>query len=219
MARRISSIFSLGSNSSNASTNDSRPRSTFNPDRIAYDRPPSATLASPKSTPDLRPTTPSQRYQAGQQLDTGRGVSPHDPSRLSPLMSPAPHSSNDANGSFLPALRKPLPHQAGSIDLGRPVSGASGAESRASSRDGSHPNSRPVSPAKLRPTTPTTEQSKLMKKRQWLPGGKSRSDYEDSYKEETAGYGAWNIAYPAQANSYYDLTPLVRFQKVSQGLL
>ena len=206
MARRISSIFSLGSNTSDASASSSRPRSAFNPDQLANNFAPSATLASPKSTPDLRPCTPSSQLPSDHQ---------HDASRLSPMISPALLPANEAGGRSSPRLQKPLPQLAGLSDVERSARRTSEGGSRTSSRDG---NSRAVSPARLTPTTPSAEHSKLSKRRSWIPGGRSRPVSQEVYVEQMPGFDAWNISIRANEHSGYDLRPLAGFQQVRRRL-
>ena len=222
MARRLSSIFSMGSNSSDATSNGSRPRSAFNPDYPASDHLPSAQLTSPKSTPDLRPSTPSSRFQDAQQLYTARRTPPIDTSRPSPrfgpLTSPLPSLEEDGGLPSPLFLRKPVPQQAASPVSSRPVSRNSGPGSSASSRDGTRPQSRTASPAKLRPNTPTSEQSKLSKRRTWLPGSKGKPGSEDSDISGMSGSASWIITPRQQDSLRYDLVPLANFQKVKVSI-
>ena len=218
MARRISSIFSMGSSSSDTNTNSSLPHSTDNPAHAANGRPPSAQLTSARSTPDLRPNTPSSRFQDAQQLHNARRTPPIDTSRLSPRAGPltAPLPSLEEDGGLLSpqVLRKPIPQQAGSPGGSRPVSRNSGPGSSASSRDGTGPDSRRASPARLRPTTPTSEQSKHLKRRTWLPGSRGKSGSEDGNTDGISGSASWIITPQLQDSIRYDLAPLVNFQKV-----
>lgn len=176
MARRISSIFSLGSNSSGTSSNDpkSSPLFSFGD--------PTKEKESPRLdrtfTPDLRPSAPASRFQDVQPYPDARQSPPIDTSRHSPqvqpgLSAPLPPLEEIGGLDMLhpPELRKPLPEQRAGSPIGsrpaskpvsRPTSRGSGFDSRPTSRAGpgrdhSAPHSRAASPSKLRPHTPTSD--------------------------------------------------------------
>lgn len=221
MAKRLSSIFSLGSNNSEASSHSSksRPRSVFTADQVPADHLPSALLTSPRSTPDLRPSTLSSRFQDAQLLQYARRAPPGDPSRLSPHVGPVISSAlpslDEDDGLLAPPFpRKPLPQQTGSPDGSRPVSRSSRPGSRAPSRDGMAPHSRTSSPTKLRLATPTGEQSRLSKRRSWLPGSRGRPEADSAGIDGASGNAAWILTPVTQDKLHYDLTPMINFQKV-----
>jgi len=239
MARRISSIFSLGSNSSDRteSSNDSRLPSSVNPSRPPRDRSP-ATLAA-KSTPELRPTNNLQDLHKNQSSGL---TPPFNPSLLPridddhPLLQPPQHlspypvrsqspsgsrpasvgsrpQSRAGNHDLLahpPALLSPLAIWPDSSGGGRPVNGGSGPGSSAGSHPGSRPSSRPASPIKPRSQTPTTEE-KAGKRRSWLPGRFKAEAQDEGHDTQTSKA---SIITP-QGNIPYDTSPLASLQKVS----
>ena len=226
MARRLSSIFSLGSNNSENSNNSngSRPLSSVNPDRPAREL--SQAQLARRSTPDLRPNTPASRFHDTQHLQAARRTPPLDTSRLSPqvaALNSAPLPALDEDGDLLcpKFLPKPPPQQVTYSPIGsRPASRGSGGTGsrapsrdrfRAPSRDGSAPHSRAASPAKFRPSTPTND-GKLSKRMSWLPG-RGRSESQSS-TNGMPGNSAWIVTPQTQDKLHYDLGPLINFQKV-----
>ncbi len=225
MARRISSIFSLASNSTDRSSNESRLATapSQSPRPSTSSRGPSPATFSQKSTPDLRPITPVP--YSPDDIRNGSTLTPQQyaPQQYTPQQSPYLGASLsptlEDNGALLepPQSLKPLPERPNSTPgsrpgsrpqsrAGRPVSRASN-DNLAASRGGS----RPTSPAKHRPLTPTTE-SKLNKRRSWLPGGRSRSASQGGSEDVGVGQ-AWIIT--PQEKTHYDIHPLIGFHKVS----
>ena len=232
MAKRISSIFSVGSSSSDhtQSSNGSRLSSSIQSSRPR--REPSPAKLVTKSTPELRPTDIVQQPNESRPL----GLNPQGNSFLltpidheqnvlqSPqLLSPIPINETSPNGSRrasissrpttrdgnIEALRqhipilKPLPIRSESPSGIRPFSPGS-----AGSRPGSRPPSRPDSPIKSRPQTPTKEK-RLSRRRSWIPG-KGRTEIQEE-----------QVTYPSQAwvdmpddNVPYDVNPLANLQQV-----
>lgn len=238
MAKRISSLFSLGSNYSDRteSSIDSRLPSSENPSRPP--RRSSMTLAA-KSTPELRPTNRLRRNQSSGVIPPFNpsdlppiddvDALPQPPQLLSPHISqmkpigggrPAslgsrPRTKDDINDSLggPPPLLMPLPIRPGSAGGVRPVSSWGGAGSNAGSRPGSRDPSRPASPARLsRPQTPTGEQ-KLAKRRSWLPG-RFRTDVLNGELDIQKSQAS--VITP-QGKLPYDITPLANFQKVNRS--
>lgn len=240
MAKRLSSLFSLGSNASDRteSSNDSRLPSSENPSRPPRDRS-SATLTA-KSTPELRPTNKLRRNQSSGAIalfnPTDLPRIDDDHSLLQPPQLLSPHTSQakpmggsrpaslgsrprtrddiiDPIGGH-PPLLMPLPIRPVSASGGRPVSSRSGAGSSAGSRPGSRDPSRPASPARLsRPQTPTGEQ-KLAKRRSWLPG-RFKTEVQNGVLDVQSSQAS--VITP-QGKLPYDITPLANFQKVSRSL-
>lgn len=239
MARRISSIFSLGSNSSNRteSSNDSRLSASVCSSRLPRNRSP-ATLSA-KSTPELRPTNNLQDLHNNQSLDPTPPFHPpllpridddhhipQSPQHLSPYpIQPESHggsrpasvgsrpqsrASNDDLLGHPPTFLKPLPIRPESPGGGRRVSGESGLGSSAGSRPGSRPPSRPASPIKSRPQTPTTEQ-KIGKRRSWLPG-RFKAEAQDEWHDTQTTPAS--IITP-EGKLPYDTSLLANFQKVT----
>jgi len=239
MARRISSIFSLGSNSSNRSesSNDSRLPASVHPSRPPRERS-SATLAA-KSTPELRPTNNLSDLHKNQSSDHTPPFNPsllprvdddhrllQPPQHLSPYpirsesyggsrpasvgSRPQSRASNDDLLGHPPIFLNPLPIRPESSGGGRPVSGHSGPGSSAGSRSGSRPPSRPASPIKSRPQTPTTEQ-KLSKRRSWLPG-RFRAEAQDEGLDTQTTQASMITP---QGKLPYDTSLLANFQKVT----
>ena len=222
MAKRISSIFQLGSKKPDHNDDVSRPRSAMLPGGVAEDHLQSAQWTLNKSTPDLRVGTSLDHPSAGLFQAVNR-ASPIDPFRLSPRFSPAmapplPGLEEEEGLALLQPppqiLRKPMPQQTGSPGSSRPQSRADMPGNRGASRDGSAPNSRAASPSKGRPSTPIGEQIKSFKRASWLPGSRGR---EESQSEEiglSPGDGSWIVTPQTEHRLRYDLAPLANFQKV-----
>ena len=191
--KRISSIFSLSSNTSAKSGTSSNVGSTAPPKKPSRDASPAR---SPRRYSDIRPSTSTPN------LRVASSPTHHSPAMTTSFV-PVRSSTPDGAGSMLPPLDtlKPLPNRVES-------SGASRPGSRASSRGAS----RPASPTKFRPLTPTNEPKQLSKRKSWLPG-RSRPGTRD-------GEGAfdmpqaWIVTTVPQEKSMYDPTPLATFQKV-----
>lgn len=225
MAKRLSSIFSLGSDYSDQS-NDSRIRSSIHPARPLKEQ----GLAARKSTPDLRPSKSLHDLHNGHTSGLTPPFNPtiedSDPFLQIPQFQrpPLPPASTSPGGSrpsssrpessdesFLqPPLLQPLPILPDSPNSSRHVSRNSKPGSRAPSRSPSHPSSRPTSPTKL-----TIESRKISKRRSWLPG-KSRpesSDGGDGFQMQQA----WIVT--PQDKLPYDASPLASFLTVRHTLL
>ena len=197
-ARRLSSLFSLRSNSSDKS-NASAP-SIHQPKNLHVDTgsPPPIILRSP--TTELRATASTPDL--------------HTPVESTPL-SAHPSASSSRPNSGIPALGygsllnlKPLPHPADER-ISRP-------SSRASSQGSSRPSSpskqfKPLTPTEEeRSTTPTLE-AKLGKRRSWLP---SRQRGEIQNESPPAHMpAAWFVN--SQEKAPYDAAALASFSKVS----
>ena len=235
-AKRISSIFSMGSNVSDQSS-ESRLSSSIHPARPPKERSQSPSRAAGKpiddpglgqqdpanllgeSIPNLRPTFHLQNLHNEQ---SSGYTPPFDPTILPRI---------EDNDILLnpPVLHKPMPIRAQSPNSSpggsRPVSRGNPFDSRSSSRPPSsrppscppsQPASRPASPAKLRPSTPTarpltpTSEAKLAKGKSWMPG-KSRKTGQDG------GHGdipqAWMVT--PQEKKPYDVSALANFHRVS----
>ena len=151
MAKRLSSIFSLGSNVSDQSS-DSRISSSIHPARPLREQSPSPVLAlgeqpssvdptklSRKSLPNLRPI--SHLHSLHEEQSSGF-TPPFDPTLL-------PRIEDDDVLLNPPPLLKPMPMRAqspgGSRDSSRPVSRGNPLDSRPASR-GNPFDSRPASP-------------------------------------------------------------------------
>ena len=194
-AKRLSSIFSLGSNTSGKSGLSNATEPTRDPRKTSRDASPaglphlSTDIRISSSTPNLRngwsPTRQSPTFTPV--LDSVRPATPDD-GRL--LLEP------------LDTL-KPLPNRMDSPGTSRP-------SSRASSKGGS----RPGSPTKLRPWTPTQEPNQLSKRKSWLRGRSSRPQSQDA-----GALGlpqAWMAMPIPQEKIPYDPLPLATFQKVER---
>lgn len=185
-AKRISSIFSMGSNVSDQSS-DSRISSSIHPARPSRDQSQSPVHApgeqshvlvpgqrdpvkfSRKSLPNLRPTSHLQNLHSEQ---SSGFTPPFDPTILPriedddvllnpPLLKPMPIRAQSPGGS--PGRSRPVSR--GNPTDSRPASRGNPFDSRSSSRPPSSrpqsrppslPASRPASPIKLRPQTPTS---------------------------------------------------------------
>lgn len=206
-AKRLSSIFSLGSNSTISETSgaSSHTSSSRQPSKASRG-------ASPARSPTRSPTRSSARLPYLSTDIRGSSSTPnlpngHSPTHqspfLTPTLDPVRSSTPDDARLFQPLdTLKPLPNR---ID-------SPGASSRASSRGGS----RPASPIKFRPWTPNQEQRQLSKRRSWLPGRSSRPESQDA-----GALGipqAWILMAVPQEKPTYDLLPLINFQKVNQSI-
>lgn len=235
MARRISSIFSLGSSSSSRteSSNDSRLSASTHPSRPPRKR--RSTSLAAKSTPDLRPAVNLQDLHINQSSGHTPTIIPPILPRIEddyPLLRPSlnlspypvrpesqngrrpasvggrPRSRADDNDilGHSSTLLKPLPMSPDSPGGGSPLS----AGGSPGSRPGSRPPSRPASPIKSCPPTPVTE-SKLGKRRSWLPT-RFRAEMQ---QEERDGQTTQASIITPQGKLPYDTSPLANFQKVS----
>jgi len=228
MARRISSILSIGSSNSDKtqSSNSSRGSSSIHPTRPSAEQSAFAKLTA-NSKAEPRPTNNLQDLHSHQ----SSGFPPPLKSSLLPpidddhpilqsphLLSPIPIDTTSPNGSraasissrpqsahgtFDPAnpnapLLKPLPVQPGSHGGTRPVSGESA------------PPSRPGSPIKSRPQTPTKDQN-LRRRRSWLPG-RSKVEVQEQEPGPEHTWQAWIVT--PQEKRPYDVAALTDFQKV-----
>ena len=236
-AKRISSIFSMGSNASDQSS-ESRLSSSIHPARPPKERSQSPSFASGKpshdsglgqqdpanllgeSLPNLRPTSHLQNLHNEQ---SSGFTPPFDPTILPRI---------EDNDVLLnpPILRKPMPIRAqspnGSSGGSRPVSRGNPFDSRSSSRPPSsrppscppsQPATRPASPVKLRPPTPTarpltpTSEAKLAKRKSWIPG-KPRKAGQDGGDHGDIPQ-AWMVT--PKEKTPYDVTALANFHRVS----
>ena len=248
MAKRLSSIFSMGSNVSDQSS-DSRISSSIHPARPSREQNQSPVLASAeqrrlpgleqhdptkfarKSLPNLRPTSHLQDLHEEQ---SSGFTPPFDPTLL-------PRIEDDDVLLNPPPLLKPMPMRAqspgGSRDSSRPVSRGNPLDSRPASRGNpfdsrpasrppssrspsrppSQAASRPASPIRLRPQTPTTRpltpttEAKLAKRRSWIPGKLRKAEQDE--EDHVNGPQAWMVA--PHEKIPYDVSRLANFQKVS----
>ena len=200
-AKRLSSIFSLASNTSGVSEKSgvsSNTSSTRHPSKASRDSSPgrhtqlSSDIRISTSTPDLR-----------------NGISEtHQSPAFTPTLSSARSSTPDGLRPMLEPLDtlKPLPNRIDSPGTSRPTS-------RASSRGGS----RPASPTKFRPWTPTQEQKHLSKRKSWLPGRSSRPESQDG---SALGLPqSWTVTAASKEKVPYNPLPLANFQKVGMYLV
>lgn len=197
-ARRISSIFSLGSDSSEKSLESSK-------------TPPSP--RGPTISPEPGPAIQSKPVITAPAIESS--PSPHatlfSPPPAQPLYDPPPppqaHSQNNDVLSPNSPMLSPPPER-----LGSPIGDSF--RSRSVSRDGSQhgrrSRSRPLSQAKNR----LQSESRLARPRSWLS---TRSKPESQGDGEGPGSEAW-LVYP-DANIPYDVLPLVHFQKVGTSPL
>lgn len=233
MARRISSIFSLGSSSSSRTESSNDSRLSVRPSRSPRKR--SSTSLAAKSTPDLRPATNLRHLHINQSSGHTPTINPRILPRIEddyPILRPSLHLSPypirpESQGGSRPAsfggrprsraddndilghsstLLKPLPMSPDSRSGGSPLSagGSSG------SRPGSRLSSRAASPIKSRPQTPVAE-SKLGKRRSWLPT-RFRAEMQ---QEERDGQTTQASIITPQGKLPYDTSPLANFQKVT----
>ena len=197
-SKRISSLFSIGSSSSEKSGASSDITASLHPDRTSHNSSPanlpqlSTDLRVSASIPDLRNGhTPTKSTSPGRLTPTFRPTTPIEPGNLLPQMDSMRDSSQ------------------------RSTSPGSRSNSRPASRPGSRASSRPSSPTKFfRPSTPTQE-TKLSKRRSWRPG-KTRPESHDGAGEMLH---AWLLEPGGQESNKYDLAPLANFQRVSSVVL
>lgn len=238
-AKRISSIFSMGSNVSDQSS-ESRISSSINPARPPREQSQSPVYASGQrnpvnlSLPDLRPTSHLQNLHNEQ----SSGLTPPFDATILPRI-----EDDDVLLNHPPPLLKPLPLRAqspggGSLEGSRPVSRGNPLDSRPASRGNpfdsrsssrppssrppsrppSQPASRPASPIKFRPQTPTarpltpTTEAKLAKRRSWMPG-KLRKAGQDG-GDHVNSPQAWMIT--PNENIPYDVSGLASFHRVPE---
>ncbi|KAL8689595.1 MAG: hypothetical protein Q9218_004770 [Villophora microphyllina] len=164
-AKRISSIFSLGSTSSDKSSSTTFTVPSSHPSQSSRgSSPPRKPLpASAK----LRPLSTSA---SNQELRLGAH---HLPPSIGPTLSP-PLTGDD--GSSAPGdILKPLPHR-----LGSPVGSTT-------SFGGSRPGSRPGSPSKgfLRPLTPTSDTSRPESRASSRPDSRASSPHKNFHRPFT----------------------------------
>jgi hypothetical protein len=198
-AKRLSSIFSLGSNSTIPETSvaSSHTSSSRHPSKASRGASPTRSPARlPYLSTDIRGSTSTPNLR--------NGHSPtHQSPFLTPTLDPGRSSTPDDARLFQPLdTLKPLPNRIDSPGTSRP-------SSRASSRGGS----RPASPIKFRPWTPNQEQRQLSKRRSWLPGRSSRPESQDAGAMGIPQ--AWILTAAPQEKPAYDLLPLANFQKVN----
>lgn len=214
MARRIPSIFSLGSNRSDHSSDVPRPLSSFDPDRPPKDF--YAVHLERNSTPDLRRFTPSPSAQSLHSSQLSNELPSTDMQFLS-----VP-GIIDGGPQFLqpPQLLKPLPHPLDYPGGSRLLRGANGSDGRPVSRDsssrgsstaGSISGSRSTSPSHIQPVA-TTNESRASKRRSWLPT-KSRAESIDE-SQDVHSARAWIMTSDPRDKIDYDLSTLLNFQKV-----
>ena len=251
-AKRISSIFSMGSNVSDQSS-ESRLSSSIHPARPPKEpsQNPSCASGDPshhsglgqqdpanllgEPFPNLRPTSHLQNLHNEQ---SSGYTPPFDPTILPRI---------EDNDILLnpPMLRKPMPIRAqspnGSSGGSRPVSRGNQMDSRPvsrgnpfDSRSSSRPPtsrppscppsqhaSRPASPVKLRPPTPTarpltpTSEAKLAKRKSWIPG-KARKAGQDGEDHGDIPQ-AWVVT--PKEKTPYDVSALANFHRVSSPRL
>ena len=239
MAKRLSSIFSIGSNYSiqSQTSDSSRLPSSVHPARPSRD-------PSPTKSPPIDPRPISNLHNLHNNQSSGL-TPPFNPTLLprieddhpmlrSPhLLSPIPINETTPNGSRRasigsrpssgtgindpqhpnPLLRS-FPIRSESPFGERPSSRGGVPGSNPGSRPPSRPSSRPASPVKSRPQTPTTDQ-KLGKRRNWLPG-KPKTDAQE---EGSTIYPSQAWVITPQDKIPYDVTPLAQFQKVCEACL
>lgn len=197
-SKRMSSLFSIGSTSSERSGASSNTSESLHPNKASRDSSPanlpqlSTDLRVSASNPDLRnERTPTKSASPGRLTPTLRPTTPIEPGNLLSQMDPVRDSSQR---SMSPG--------------GRPNSGPA-------SRPGSRANSRTSSPTKFfRPLTPSQE-TKLSKRRSWLPG-KTRPESHDGVGEMLR---AWLLDPDQQESIKYDLAPLANFRRVGSVVL
>lgn len=190
-ARRISSIFSLGSDSSEKSLDSSKtPPSPHGPTIIPEPDP--VIQSKPMITPPAIETS----------LSPHASLSSPPPPSYDPPPPPQAYSQNNDILSPNSPMLSPLPER-----LGSPTGDSfrSRSVSRDGSQDGRRSRSRPLSQAKNR----LHSESRLARPRSWLP---TRSKPESQGDGEGPGSEAW-LVYP-DTTIPYDVLPLVQFQKV-----
>lgn len=243
-ARRISSLFSLGSNSADKGNGTSKSPSSLSLNGLGLTglaKDPN-TVTSPKiPLSPVRIETPSNESSAQNGLSPAQ-TPQYELGRLAPQPEPVFNSpepivtsselivtspelmSNSSQEEFFPPTQalKPLPEPAGSsigsisesMPANRPRSRTeSGADSIANDTDEQQRGSRSRSPSKfLRTSTPL--ESRLSRRRSWLPG-KSRSvSHGGSIVSSTPE--AWTLS--THEMEPHDISALVNFQQVSRNI-
>ena len=196
--KRISSLFSIGSSSSERSGASSDTTAARHPNKASRDSSPanlpqlSTNIPVSASNPDLRNGhAPTKSASPGRLTPTFRPTTPIEPGNLLSQMDAMKETSQ------------------------RTTSPGSRPNSRPASRSGSRAGSRPSSPTKFfRPLTPSQE-IKLSKRRSWLPG-KNRPESHDGAGEMLR---AWLLEPGQQESIQYDLAPLANLRKVSSMVL
>ena len=199
-SKRISSLFSIGSTSSERSGASSNTSESLHPNKASRDSSPAnlpqlstdIELRVSASHPDLRNGhTPTKSTSPGRLTPTFRPTTPIEPGTL-------PSQADPVRGSSQ-----------------RSMSPGSRPNSRPASRPGSRNSSRPSSPTKFfRPLTPSQE-TKLSKRRSWLPG-KTQPESHDGAGEML---DAWLLDPGQQESIKYDLAPLANLRRVSSAVL
>lgn len=243
-ARRISSIFSLGSTSSDKSSNNLQRPPSFHAPRDSRTPSPSRLLQTSTST--LQPSASSPNLRT-----PSIGQCP----RLSPSIDPIYPTPTIRDQGLPPGVHKPLPLPPGSFRRARPQS-AAGSRSSSPTKNFSRPTSsngsRPASPSKdfLRPMTPTSEtgsasrsasraglaptsrstsptkylslpatpisERRVSKRISWLPG---RSKHDSAEETDEAHASPRACVLTPEQQRPYDVSPLLNFQKVSDTQL
>ena len=194
-SRRISSIFSIGSNSSAKSGTSSSTSESLHPDKPTR---------NPEKLPQLS-TDIHVSLSAPDLPDLRNGQSPAQTSASPGLTPTFPSTTPIEPGSLVPHFdsTKQMPRRTGSP--------GSRSNSRPASRTGSRGGSRPTSPTKgFRPLTPTQD-AKLSKRRSWLPG-RSRPVSRDG---AGAVPNAWILLPGTEERKSYDTSALASLGRVS----
>lgn len=220
-ARRISSLFSIRSNSSEKSLENSKSPSTLAPPTLS-DEPSAIIFSEPVPMTLETPTSPNaQPSSLVPSLQTPPDDPPDDPSEAPPFPPNKPLSP-------VPQMILPLPENPGPQTGNRLRSGSesrleimadtmdkSEAERQVENRGGSRPGSGVEDRSGSRQHSPTTLQQPatssergLSRRRSWLP---TRS--KPAPQGEVDGPGPWLIR--PNEKLPYDAAPLIHFQKVS----
>lgn len=212
--RRISSLFSLGSTSSDKSVDTANSSPSLAPPTFS-DEPSAAIFSEPVSTElhtsassDVQPSSQGPSLQTPQDDPSEAPPVPAE-NRLSPIpqmILPLPEIPGPQTGN---RLRSKSESKGGiQAESGDQSDGDSRVEIQGGSRPGSRlenkSGSRPGSPPKLHQSTVRG----LSRRRSWLP---SRSKPEP--QGEVDGPGPWLIR--PDEKLPYDASPLIHFQKVS----
>lgn len=212
-ARRISSLFSLGSNSSDKSVDTTKSSLSLAPPTYTDD--PGTIFSEPVSTELQSPTlSDAQPSSLGPSLQTLPDV---------PLEAPLVPADNLL--SSVPQMILPLPDSLSPQTVNRPRSSSesriglqvekterSEVEKYVQDRGGSRPASRVENKTENSPGSPTrphqSEKRALSRRKSWLP---TRSKPEPQSEAELSG--PW-IIHPDE-NLPYDASPLTQFHHVS----
>lgn len=213
--RRISSLFSLGSNSSDKSVDTTKSSPSLAPPILSNEA--SAVIfAEPVSTELQITISPDAQYSS---QEPSIQISPDNPSEA-PLLPP------DDPLSPVPQMILPLPENQTALIRNKPRSNSesririqtdeSEAESHVENRGGSRPASRvenksasrPGSPPRLHQST-TYAERRLSRRRSWLP---TKSKPEP--RGDVDGPAHWLIR--PDEKLPYDISPLIQFQKVNR---